>query len=182
MDIDSLTFIEALDANGPAVDRAEQMMLYGQFIGAWEGTVTVWRADGEIFESSCEAHFGWALQGRAVQDVWMIPARRARRPGEGDHMYGSTLRILDPDTGEWNIRWADPVRQVFNEMKGYRAGSEIVQEYRDRQGTIVEWRFTDIERDSFRWISRESTDERATWRLTAEYRYHRVPTAMRVAA
>lgn len=97
-------------------------------------------------------------------------------------MCGSTLRVLDPATGEWNIRWADPVRQVFNEMKGYQAGREIVQEYRDRQGTIVEWRFTDIAGDSFRWVSRESSDERATWRITSEFRFHRVSAAMRAAA
>jgi hypothetical protein len=32
-----------------------------------------------------EAHFGWALEGRAVQDVWMMP-RRANRTAEDDRL------------------------------------------------------------------------------------------------
>jgi hypothetical protein len=73
MSSNTLSFIDALCAKGPADDHAESMMLYGQFVGSWDGTVIVYRANGERFESTCEVHFGWALAGRAVQDVWIIP-------------------------------------------------------------------------------------------------------------
>jgi hypothetical protein len=55
-----------LHAEGPAPDRAARMMLYGQFVGSWDGTVVVHEADGARRESSCEVHFGWALEGRAM--------------------------------------------------------------------------------------------------------------------
>jgi len=53
-----------LHAKGPAPDRAARMMLYGQFVGSWDGTVVVHEADGARRESSCQVHFGWALEGR----------------------------------------------------------------------------------------------------------------------
>ena len=82
---------EALLTNGPAADRAAQLMLYGQFIGSWDGTVVVHEPGGRR-ESSCEVHFGWVLAGRAVQDVWIAPSRRAREPAEQDRE--SARRIL----------------------------------------------------------------------------------------
>src|SRR5512139_3967330 len=130
----SLSFIEALGSDGPAADRADKMMMYGRFVGAWDGTVNVYRANGERLSSSCEVHFGWALQGRAVQDVWIVPARQARAAGEGDRMYGTTLRIYDPIQDVWHIIFADPVRQAYNRMTGRPVGADIVQEYREANG------------------------------------------------
>ncbi|NOJ46545.1 hypothetical protein [Bradyrhizobium archetypum] len=177
---ESLSFIDALCSNGPAPDRADKMMLYGRFVGAWDGTVTVHRANGERFDSSCEVHFGWALQGRAIQDVWIVPARTGRAAGEDDRMYGTTLRIYDPGQDNWQIIFVDPVRQSYNRMTGRQVGDDIVQEYRDAAGTICQWCFTEIEANSLHWISRESTDERKSWRLTGEFYLKRSvrPTAV----
>ncbi len=166
-------FSQALLAAAPALDRAEKMMLYGQFIGSWEGTVIVHRPDGQRFENSCEVHFGWILGGRAIQDVWIAPSRQTRVPGAEDGMYGTTLRVYDPKQDQWEITWIDPVRRNFNRMLGRPVGNEIIQEYRDETGNICQWCFTDIHPDSFHWISRESKDERITWNLTAEFFLHR---------
>jgi hypothetical protein len=166
-------FRHALIASGPALDCAEKMMLYGQFIGSWDGTVIVHRQGGQRLENSCEVHFGWALAGRAVQDVWIAPSRKTRAAGAEDGMYGTTLRIYDPKTDQWEITWIDPVRRNFNIMLGRPVGNEIIQEYRDGGGNICQWCFTDIRPDSFHWISRESKDERKTWNLTAEFFLHR---------
>jgi len=166
----SLSFIEALcGSSGPAHDRAEKMMLYGQFVGAWDGTVIVHLAGGERVESSCEVHFGWALEGRAIQDVWIVPSRTGRHRGEADRMYGTTLRIYDPRQDLWRIIFADPVRQTYNQMTGQQVGPDIVQEYRDSAETICQWCFTEIQSSSLHWIGRESTDERKTWRVIDEF-------------
>jgi hypothetical protein len=37
-----------------------------------------------------EIHFGWVLEGRAVQDIWIRP----KRPVPST-MYGTTLRVFD---------------------------------------------------------------------------------------
>ena len=74
----------------------DRTIFYPQGGGQAGDTGTLVRANGERVESSCEVHFGWALQGRAIQDVWIVPAREGRAEGEGDRMYGTTLRIYDP--------------------------------------------------------------------------------------
>jgi hypothetical protein len=172
---ESLGFSQALIASAPASDRAEKMMLYGQFIGSWDGTVIVHRPDGQRFENSCEVHFGWVLAGRAVQDVWIAPSRKTSAAGAEDRMYGTTLRVYDPKADQWEITWFDPVRRNFNRMLGRPVGNEIIQEYRDEAGNICQWCFMDIRPDSFHWISRESKDGRMTWNLTAEFFLHRRP-------
>jgi hypothetical protein len=160
---------EVLLAAGPAPDRAERMMLYGQFIGSWEGTMLYPRPGGPPLETSCEVHFGWVLEGRAVQDVWMAPARGARKEGQPPLMYGTTLRVCDPERDVWQITWNDPVRQVFNTMTGRKVGSDIVQQYRTETGALREWRFTEITGDSFHWIAREAGDDPEQWKVLGEF-------------
>jgi hypothetical protein len=158
----------ALLAAGPAADRSAKMMLYGQFVGSWEGTVVVHNPDGTRRESSSEVHFGWVLGGRAVQDVWIAPALQGRQP-EQDRMHGTTLRVYDPQSDVWHITWIDPVKQAFNRMTGRQIGDEIVQEYRNEEGVRTQWLFTEIKAASFHWIARDSNDDGESWNVRAEF-------------
>lgn len=155
-----------LHADGPAADRADQMMLYGQFVGSWDGTFTYEDARGVRREISAEIHFGWVLEGRAVQDVWIAPARTAANASS--RMHGTTLRVYDPQNDLWHITWIDPVRQVCNRMTGRKVGDEIVQEYAEK-GERVQWMFRDIRADSFHWIARRSADDGKTWKTFGEF-------------
>ena len=127
----------------------------------------------ERFVASAEVHFGWALEGRAVQDVWIVPSRVGRAPGKTDNMYGTTLRVYDPNADSWDITFIDPVRQTHDRMTGRQAGADIIQEYRMADGAVCQWCFFEITTNSFHWVSRESTDERQRWRLTGEYHLKR---------
>ncbi len=82
-----------------------------------------------------EWHFGWALEGRAIQDVWIVPPRGELRRGDAAanvNSYGTTLRVYDPDIDAWRIQWTDPVTQNFLQMIGRAEGDEIVQLGRGR--------------------------------------------------
>ena len=74
-------FSDALCAQAPADDRAGRMELYGWLVGSWDLDVTRFQADGAVIRRKGEWHFGWVLEGRAIQDVWIIPvwALQARR-------------------------------------------------------------------------------------------------------
>lgn len=166
---DQFPMLKALHAEGPAPDRAAQMMLYGQFIGSWEGRVIHHDAAGR--EAPCEAHFGWVLEGRAVQDVWITPSRDARgKAGVSTkrNWYGTTLRVYDPQSDIWHITWINPVTQFVGRMSGRKIGDEIVQEYRTENGTLGQWLFTEITGNSFHWIRRESNDDGKTWKVETE--------------
>lgn len=173
---DSTALPRALLADGPAPDRAAKMMLYGQFVGSWDGRVVVHEPGGGRRESSSEVHFGWVLGGRAVQDVWIAPSRQGREAPEQDRMYGTTLRVYDPQSDAWHITWIDPVRQAYDRMTGRKVGDDIVQEFRNQRGARCQWLFSEIASDSFHWISRDSTDDGASWSLRAEFLLRRRST------
>jgi len=163
------SFIHALHSDKPAVDRAGKMHLYGWLIGRWTFAATVHRDDGTTHKGEGEIHFAWVLEGRAIQDVWILPGV----------FYGTTLRVYDPGIDAWHILWSDPLRQVYSRQIGRAQGDDIVQHGKNDAGEAVRWSFTQITPDSFRWTGERSrddgaTDDGKTWQLQAEFFARRV--------
>jgi hypothetical protein len=48
-------------------------------------------------------------------------------------------------------------------------GDEIVQEYRDGDGTLNQWIFSEITPKSFHWIGRSSKDDGKGWDVETEF-------------
>ena len=161
------SFNDALHFGGPASDRAEELKLYGWLIGDWSFDGTVHLNDGTMHGGRGEIHFGWVLEGRAIQDVWILPGI----------FYGTTLRVFDPRIGAWHIIWSDPLRQFYCRQIGRAQGRDIVQLGKNDAGDTLRWSFTDIAPDSFLWIGERSSDEGKTWRRQAEYRAARLPSS-----
>jgi hypothetical protein len=157
------SFIDALHAGGPAADRADKMTLYGWLIGRWEMDAVV-HTDAGTHRGRGEIHFGWVLEGRAIQDIWILPGV----------FHGTTLRIYDPGLGVWHVLWSDPLRQFYTRQVGRARGADIVQDGTNDAGEAVRWSFTEITPDSFRWLGERSLDRGATWQLQAEFRARRV--------
>lgn len=158
--------LEALVAPGPAPEYADKLMLYGRFVGDWEFDWTGFDEDGnETLTTRGEWLFTWVLRGRAVQDVWICPARDLDDvPGTpAGREYGTTVRFYDPKIDAWHVAWAGP---GFGNLRTFVAavrGDDIVQEGRSHEGRELQWIFAEIERDSFSWRSQELVDGR--WRL-----------------
>ena len=151
--------IAALAANGPDPDHAAALMLFGRFVGSWEIRSTRFDPErGAEPEQVLTWHFGWALRGRAVQDVL-----------EGEGGIGTTVRILDPATGTWTVSWQSTLRPEVFVLTARSAGSRIVLEGTSRDG-LEEWSFNDIEPDRFVWRSRVSSDGGRTWFTDQEMR------------
>ena len=164
-------FLGALHAEGPAADRADKMALYGQFVGAWDLDVTEFKDDGTTRRRPGEWHFGWALEGRAVQDVWIVPPR-GQRQGDAvalSNRYGTTLRVYDPAIDAWHIQWTDPAGQTYLAMIGRAQGSDIVQRGRNAGGHLIRWGFYEIKPDSFLWRGEASVDNEASWNRVVEF-------------
>jgi hypothetical protein len=170
------SLIDALHSARPAADRGDKMGLYGWLVGRWEADA-VYHLDGEATRHARgEIHAGWALEGRAIQDVWIFPARDAERPNPprpGD-FYGTTLRVYDPKLDAWHIVWTDPLNQVYRRQIGRARGNDIVQEGTDESGAAVRWSFTERTPDSFRWLGERSPDGGTTFRLLLDIRARRV--------
>jgi hypothetical protein len=176
MSTPSPSFAEALHSPAPAADRADKLGLYGFLIGDWEFDATYHPGDGTTRRTTGEIHAGWVLGGRALQDVWIVPARQLPRTGApqfGD-FFGSTLRVYDPGLDAWHILWSDPLQQTYFRQLARPRGQDIVQEGEGPDGALHRWSFTELTRDSFRWTGERSPDSGATWALYADYRARRV--------
>ena len=159
--------IELLDADGPDEDRADGLMLFGQFVSSWNVEATYWDHDGnEIGERRGEWHFGWVLQGRAIQDVLIgPPLEEQRRTGEPAREYGSSFRMYDPRTDTWRVTWFAPVSGTIVDLTARRDGDGIRLEGVEPSGMLDRWIFSDITPDAFVWTGHESKDEGGTWPL-----------------
>lgn len=148
------------------------MDLYGRFVGSWDLDVMQRADDGCERRRKGEWHFGWALEGRAIQDVWIVPPRGELRRGDAAanvNSYGTTLRVYDPRLDAWQIQWTDPVTQNFLQMIGRPDGNDIVQLGSWPDGRKIRWRFSQITPNSFRWTGEISDDEGANWRLQVDF-------------
>ena len=172
------SFAQVLHADGPDPARASELALYGWIVGRWEMDVTTLLEDGTTHRGRGEIHAGWVLQGRGIQDVWMIPRLEDRRPGieqlpGAGNWYGTTLRIYDPEIQAWRILWSDPAINFFTQQIGRARGRDIVQTGPDPRGGSMRWIFSEIEPDSFHWTGERAADER-NWRREVDIRARRV--------
>ncbi|MFM0506113.1 hypothetical protein [Paraburkholderia sp. RL17-373-BIF-A] len=168
-------FHAALSAPARAADIDAADDLYGWLIGSWDMDVVHYRVDLGSARRRGEIHFGWVLEGRAVQDVWIMPPLAAQRdtPTPGDGMYGTTLRVWDPALRAWRVTYLNPRTGQRDELVGRRIGEHLVQIGTHADGTPIRWNFTDITPDSFRWTGVALAQDGVTWTLEAEFHARR---------
>jgi len=167
--------IRGLDAPGPARAWTEQMMLFGQFVGDWECDVVRNLTDGSSAKGRCEWHFGWTLEGRAVQDVWIAHYDNAKPDFPAD-TYGTTVRWHDPKTDVWHVIWINPRENSVQTFTAHKTGEDIVLEAQDNSAHPYRWIFSEITPGSFHWRSVASADGGKTWRVDQEMSVRRLPS------
>jgi hypothetical protein len=170
-------FVTLLPARGRSPEIPESADAYGWLVGSWELEVLHYRGiDLSSQNIKAEAHFDWVLEGRAIQDVWIMPRSSDRKPN-GDrmnNMCGTTLRVWDPAIQAWRIRWINPVSGHEERQTGRKVGNEVVQVGARSDGTPTRWRFTEIKPDSFRWLGEALEPDGKTWKREGEFRASRL--------
>jgi len=169
--IETDSFVRTLVASGRSPEIPEEMDLYGWLVGSWDLEVVGYDDDDNVLHSTGEAHVGWVLEGRAVQDVFINPRRSDRGPGSPGfaNWYGTTLRIYDPSIQAWRVNWFNPHDGFRAELIGRRRGNNIVQEGKFPDGTNIRWTFSDITNNSHYWRG-ERLEPDGTWYLQVEFR------------
>ena len=165
-------FSTVLTISGRSPEIPESADIYGWLVGSWE--LEVLRYKGVDLASQGikgEAHFAWVLEGRAIQDVWIMPrcSKRERSVDRENNMYGTTLRVWDAQVEAWRIRWINPVSGHEERQTGRKIGNDIVQVGARVDGTPTRWRFTEISAESFHWIGESLTNDGNTWKIEGEF-------------
>ena len=162
------TFADALVSETPSAEIGERERDFDWIVGGWSGTTRDFKEDGSVFESTGEWWFSWVLEGRAIQDVWIVP-RRADRTGASRvyNRYGTTIRYYDAQQGLWRIVWINPISGIKSELAGRRHDNRIVLEGVNETGSM-RWSFNDITPTRFIWRGEEQRAD-GSWFLGAEF-------------
>src|SRR2546430_2464185 len=124
--------IDGLGAEGPFPDFKEKLALFGQFVGDWVIEEARYpRPDGLELRSQGEIHFGWILDGRAVQDVFMT-----RDPDTGRAVpIGTTVRFYDPKRDAGNLSGSPRCRNSSRRSPDEKSGMK--SSWRARRKTAI---------------------------------------------
>jgi len=167
-----IDFFSLLAAPGRSAEIPESADVYGWLCGSWDLDVLHYGAiDVTGRRLKAEVHAARVLEGRAVQDVWIMPRCADRRadPDRTMNMYGTTLRSWDASLQAWRIAWTNPVSGHREEQVGRWNGHDILQEGTRADGTKTRWTFTDIIADSFHWRGEALHPDQQTWMLEGEF-------------
>jgi hypothetical protein len=169
----TLPVLDSLGASAPDPGLTEQLKLFGQFVGSWTVELTNHHPDGSHETVPAAWHFGWVLQGRAVQDVFLAPSTAGYDGAYRE--YGTTIRFYDPSIDAWRVVWSGPVRGRQILLIGQARGEEIMLKGRE-QSVELRWVFSQVRPESFRWRAAESADGGYSWTVVQEMVAQRVTT------
>lgn len=144
--------IQTLHAQAAFPPQAEQMAAFGRLIGDWDIIVEFRQEDGSWIQAEGEWHFGWILQGRAVQDVWTVYRPGADRSAPDAILgYGTTVRVYDASADAWHVNWMGVHNHNYTRFLARNTGEELVMDAVGEEGDPFQWIFSDITPNSFRW-------------------------------
>ena len=174
-----IDFYSLLAAPARSPEIPESADVYGWLCGSWDLEVLHYRGiDVAARGLMGEVHAGRVLEGRAVQDVWIMP----RRPNiaavldRGMNMYGTTLARGTRRFKAWRIAWTNPVSGHREEQVGRWNGRDILQEG-TRAGRHED--AVDLHGDhgnSFHWRGEALYPDNETWTLEGEFIAKRRPS------
>jgi hypothetical protein len=173
-------FVRALISRSPSAELGDAAETFDWLVGGWSGDVRDFDPNGHVRSGTGEWWFSWVLEGRAMQDVLMIPPRERRSNGRGmstppsaaKNRYGTTVRRFDRTAGKWSIVWINPVSGAMNILAGVREGDRIVL-HGEEDGHPIRWTFNEIRRNSFIWRG-ETCSKDGSWSLETEFRLKRI--------
>jgi hypothetical protein len=165
-----LDVVAALGALNPHPSLGDQAKVFGRLVGTWHVDYTDFSKDGKVTHRSGELIVGWVMDGRVIQDLWIVDPSGTRKERE---VY-TDLRYFDPKSQTWPALFVDPEHASVAKFTGGAVGDDrIVLDTRDFGDGETRWSVNELRPDSFVWREEESSDGGKTWRLTAEHRMKR---------
>jgi hypothetical protein len=167
---ETLDGVSALKAGHPHPSLGDHAQLFGRLVGTWDVEYTDFSKDGKATRRSGQMTFGWVMDGRAIQDLWVVDPSGARKERE---VYAD-LHYFDAKSGAWHTVFVDPEHaSVFRFTDEAVGDDRIVLDSHDLDDGETRWSFNDIRPGSFGFRAEVSADGGKTWRLQSDYHMKR---------
>jgi hypothetical protein len=159
-------FIKALVSEQRNHLIPEDKDYFGGLIGEWDfewkdriGTKEERHVKGEWI-------FSRVLNGTGIQDLFICPSREERkRLHEPDEEYGTTIRIYNPATGNWEVYYSCPGE--YTRLEAVQEDKSIV--LTEKEHGSMKWIFSEIEENRFHWQN-VMLDEEGKWVVRCDCR------------
>src|SRR5436309_11156404 len=122
--------VAVLSASGPHASLGDQARVWDRFVGTWDCDFGFYREDGSVRHSPGELEFGWVLDGRAIQDLWITYPK----DGEKERGIGTSIRFFDDKAKTWHVVFVSPKYGAVLTVQGGVEGDRIVLRGRDAEG------------------------------------------------
>ncbi|GAB2576462.1 hypothetical protein [Kribbella endophytica] len=150
---------ELFVADAPRPEYAEHFQVFQPLIGSWDLDVRWYDEAGAVTrQTHGEWHFGYALDGRAVADIWITPSR-ARRPLDGDGEWGLSIRLYDPELKAFRSTWMGPKAAFVQTFIGRSGDNWITLEAREPTAYKTRWGFTNLTPTTFDWRNEDEAED-----------------------
>ncbi|MGD2101795.1 MAG: hypothetical protein PVG83_06110 [Acidimicrobiia bacterium] len=157
-------FSELLLASEPHAAVADEMMLFGSFVGDWDMQVQFFDREGNTSWTGPGLwSFAWILDGRAIQDVLMYDSAESFPAPPGARRIGTSIRYYNPTEDIWRMTWVGATAGIYLTFAARRVGAGISIVGADTDGSPLEWVFSDITPNSFEWMGRTAAGGGPWW-------------------
>jgi len=157
--------IRALAAANPHPSLGEEGQTFGRLVGAWDADFAFHRDDGSVLHHKGEILFGWVIDGRAIEDLWIGYPDSSH----AERYVGVTFRFFDTNRKLWRCVYVSPQSNYVVTVEGGREGDRIVLRGVDFDGMPIRWTYSEITHDSFHWQGEKSHDGGKTWKLEEDH-------------
>lgn len=165
-----LNIATALEATGPNPSLAEQAMVLGRLVGTWDVEYTDFKKDGTTLHRTGEFIVGWIMDGKALQDLWIVDPWGQHK----DREVYTDVHYFDAKSRTWHATSVDPQDGSVARFAASEVGNDrFVLESKEIDSGETRWSFNDIRPDSFIWRDEGSSDGGKTWKLRSEYHMKR---------
>ena len=165
-----LDIAAALEATGPNPSLGDQAKVLGRLVGTWEVEYTDFMKDGTTLHRTGEFMVSWIMDGRALQDLWIVDPWGKHK----DREVYTDVHYFDAKSRTWHATFVDPQDGSVARFTASEMGNDrFVLETKEIDSGETRWSFNDIGPDSFIWRDEGSSDGGKTWKLRSEYHMKR---------
>jgi hypothetical protein len=146
----------------PAEDAPAALAHFEPLIGRWEITDWTKDEDGNWVEGTgADWDFWYALDGWAVQDLWVRPGRDTELDDEKKRFIGTNLRMWDPAAEAWKMSWIFKGPGAPQNWTATSTPDEIVMSFTPpgAEEPAQRIRFFNMTGDSFDWMMTARGDD-----------------------